>query len=73
MKEICSRARYDWVIALAASFPILEGGSVTFDGGSTRSWGLVGTASQVLFGCLLRTRPKKRASAVVVGLYAVVP
>ena len=36
MKEICSRARYDWVIALATSFPILEGGNVTLDGGCTK-------------------------------------
>ena len=36
MKEICSRARYDWVIALATSFPILEGGNVTLGGSSTR-------------------------------------
>ena len=42
MNAICARARYDWVIALVASFPILEGGERDlgrrFDEMSLRSW-----------------------------------
>lgn len=63
MKEIRSRARYDWVIALATAFPILEGGGVTFDGGSKRLSPGFGYRQSSFVGLLIaRARPQEMRS-----------